>query len=126
MAEDARLQNVFYRVADMPRARRFYEHLLGPTVKFADGERWVQYNAGGATFALGGSEEAHPSMAGAAMVFEVGDLASYQERVDAAGGKVLGRRDMGSHGQTLVVSDPDGNVVHLWARAARKGQGRED
>ena len=122
MTAEARLQNIFYRVADMPRARRFYEHLLGPTVKFADGERWVQYSSGGATFALGGPGEAHPSMAGAAMVFEVGDLASYQERVVAAGGKVLDRRDMGSHGETLVVSDPDGNVVHLWTRAAPDGQ----
>jgi predicted enzyme related to lactoylglutathione lyase len=122
MDATARLKNVFYRVADMPRARLFYEGLLSPTVKFADGERWVQYSSGGNAFALGGASEAHPTMAGAAIVFEVKDIAWYQDRVAAVGGKVLGYRNMGSHGDTLVVSDPDGNVIHLWSRAVPANQ----
>lgn len=49
-------------------------------------------------------------MAGAAIVVEVKvkDLASYRENVAGAGGKILDQRDMGSHGQALIVSDPDG------------------
>jgi predicted enzyme related to lactoylglutathione lyase len=119
MIKPARLQNVFYGVIDMPRARRFYEALLGPSLKFADGERWVQYDAGGSSFALGSSGEAHASMSGAAAVFEVADLASYEQLVTESGGTLLETRDMGTHGKTMVVRDPEGNVVHLWARTQR-------
>ncbi|MDQ0472118.1 VOC family protein [Labrys wisconsinensis] len=114
-----RLQNVFYGVTDMPRARRFYEALFAPALKYADGERWIQYDAGGSPFALAGAGEAHASMMGAAAVFEVGDLTACEALVSQSGGTVLEARDMGAHGTTLVVRDPEGNVVHLWSRAPR-------
>ncbi|MBX3566595.1 MAG: VOC family protein [Rhizobiaceae bacterium] len=117
MSEAARLQNVFYRVENMERARAFYERVLEPELRFADGDRWVQYRSGTCGFALAAPSEAHHSMAGAAIVFEVHDLEVLREAIAAAGGAVLGERDMGNHGVTLIVADPDGNVLHLWKRA---------
>jgi predicted enzyme related to lactoylglutathione lyase len=56
------------------------------------------------------------------MVFEVEDFAPAQERIAAAGGQVLGVRDMGSHGAVLSLRDPEGNVVQLFKRAAPSAQ----
>lgn len=110
------LQNAFYRVQNMRRADRFYSELLGLKLKFSDGDRWHQYELGGRNFALAGAEEAHADMRGAALVFEVTDLAASEARVVELGGKILVVRDMGKHGKTVILSDPDGNVLHLWAR----------
>lgn len=109
-----RLQNV-YLVARQPGAlNAFYESALGLKVKFRDGERWIQYGAG---VALASLDEAKPAASGAVPVFEVDDFDGAQERIVAAGGQVLGMRDMGSHGAVLSLRDPEGNVVQLFRRA---------
>jgi predicted enzyme related to lactoylglutathione lyase len=117
MADLPRIQNVFYAVGDLAGSRRFYEGLVAPETRFADGERWVQYNLGGINFALGSAGEPHPSMKGAALVFEVASFDGYEDRIARFGGTLLERRTMASHGTALVVSDPSGNVLHLWCRA---------
>ena len=113
--EIKRLQNV-YLVARKPGdLHAFYETALGLKVKFRDGERWIQYGAG---VALASPEEAKPATSGAVTVFEVDDFDGAPERIIAAGGQVLGTRDMGSHGAVLSLRDPEGNVVQLFRRAA--------
>lgn len=111
------LQNVFYRVSDMEKAGRFYGGLLDATLKFADKNRWRQYDVGGRKLALASGEEAHPLMQGAAVIFETDDLEASKDRVVELGGAILEVRDMGAHGTTVVVADPDGNILYLWARA---------
>ncbi|MBK6005040.1 VOC family protein [Ramlibacter ginsenosidimutans] len=110
-----RLQNV-YLVARKPgELNAFYESALGLKVKFRDGERWIQYAAG---VALASLDEAKPAASGAVPVFEVDDFEGAQERIVAAGGQVLGTRDMGAHGAVLSLRDPEGNIVQLFRRAA--------
>ena len=110
-----RLQNV-YLVARKPgELNAFYESALGLKVKFRDGERWIQYGAG---VALASLDEAKPAASGAVPVFEVDDFDGAQERIVAAGGQVLGTRDMGAHGAVLSLRDPEGNIVQLFRRAA--------
>lgn len=111
------LQNAFYRARDIEKADRFYGGLLDASLKFADGNRWRQYEIGGRKFALASDEEAHPQMRGAALVFETDDLDASKAKAVELGGKILEIRDMGSHGTTVVLTDPEGNVLHLWARA---------
>ncbi|WP_155947231.1 VOC family protein, partial [Pseudacidovorax intermedius] len=112
-----RLQNV-YLVAEQPAAlHAFYSEALGLSLKFADGERWYQYGVGGGNFSLACREEAAPATAGAVMVFEVADFDGASERIAAAGGEVLGVRDMGAHGAVLSLRDPEGHVVQLFRRA---------
>ncbi|HEY0121386.1 MAG TPA: VOC family protein [Rhizobium sp.] len=113
----ANLQNVFYRASDMERADRFYSGLLDAKLKFADGDRWRQYDLNGRKFALASAEEAHPQMQGAALVFETDDLDESIAKATQLGGVILETRNMGAHGTTVVLTDPDGNVLHLWARA---------
>jgi len=117
-ADIQRLQNVFV-VSDTPGSLgAFYEQALGLKLKFRDGDRWIQYAAGSSNVALAGREEAAPATSGLVMVFEVADFAGAQERITAAGGEVLGTRDMGGHGAVLSLRDPEGNVVQLFRRAA--------
>ncbi|MFK8250632.1 VOC family protein [Ancylobacter terrae] len=114
-----RLQNVYVRSAELAESRRFYEAVLGLTPKFVDGERWVQYDAGGANFAVGAPEEFPDGASGAVAVFEVADLDAHRSAIAAAGLAVVGNRDMGPHGRTLTLIDPSGNYVQLYERAGR-------
>ena len=113
-----RLQNVFV-VAQRPgELHAFYENALGLPLKFRDQDRWIQYGIASTNVALASPEEAAPADAGLVMVFEVEDFAGAQERIEAAGGQVLGVRDMGSHGAVLSLRDPEGNLVQLFKRAS--------
>ena len=116
MESPKRLQNVFV-VAERPaELHAFYETALGLQMKFRDKDRWVQYAVGNTSVALACREEALPATSGLGMVFEVDDFTATAERVAAAGGQVLGTRDMGAHGAVLSLRDPEGNIVQLFKR----------
>ncbi|TBW35491.1 glyoxalase/bleomycin resistance/dioxygenase family protein [Siculibacillus lacustris] len=110
-----RLQNAYYVVGDMEASRHFWETVLGLPRKFADGDRWVQLSAGGVNVALAGRSEAPPAATGAVLVFQVDNLDGDRRRLTDAGIAILGERDMGDHGRTLTIADPDGNILQLYA-----------
>jgi predicted enzyme related to lactoylglutathione lyase len=114
-----RIQNVYYVTDDMNETVTFYRDVLGLGVKFKDGERWTQLDAGGSNFALSSLEEAAKGAKGAVVVFEVDGLEEMATQIAAAGGEVLGTRDMGSHGRTLTFRDPVGNIAQLYERAPK-------
>lgn len=113
-----RIQNSYYVARNMNETAAFYRDALGLTLKFQDGERWAQFDAGGANFSLSSADEAPMDAAGGVVVFEVTGLEAVADKITASGGEVLGRRDMGSHGRTLTFRDPSGNLVQLFERAA--------
>jgi predicted enzyme related to lactoylglutathione lyase len=113
-----RVQNVFVVAKQPASLHAFYEGALGLPMKFRDGDRWIQYGVGGTNVALACAEEAAPATSGLVMVLEVDDFEGAAERIGAAGGQVLGLRDMGSHGAVLSLRDPEGNLVQLFRRAA--------
>jgi predicted enzyme related to lactoylglutathione lyase len=118
----ARLKFGYLRTQDITRSVSFYSQILGFRLKFQDGQKWAQFDANGADFALGSPEEsAQAAGGGAVLVFEVEDLGAAALRIAEAGGTVNERRDMGSHGQALLFSDPDGNLVQLYAKAGPRG-----
>ncbi len=118
MPQTPRIQNVLYVTGNMRRARSFYEDLIGPRLKFADGDRWTQYELAGQNFALSSFGEAAPLAGGGAVVFEVDTLDCQESRLTELGGRVLHLRDMGEHGSVLVAADLDGNIFQLWTRRA--------
>jgi predicted enzyme related to lactoylglutathione lyase len=69
-----------YAVTDIKKARAFYEGALGltPGKEFdpnKDGASWVEYEVGGATFAIGCAPgQYNPSEDGAVVSFEVDDF----------------------------------------------------
>jgi predicted enzyme related to lactoylglutathione lyase len=116
-AAPKRLQNVFV-VAERPaELHAFYQSALGLQLRFRDQERWFQYGVGSSNVALACREEGQPARSGVVMVFEVEEFEAARERIAAAGGEVLGLRDMGAHGAVLSLRDPEGNVVQLFKRS---------
>lgn len=113
-----RLQTVYVKAPDMAASRGFYETVLGLGLKFADGDRWVQYDAGGTNFALASTGEYPAQAAGAVPVFEVTDLDARVARLVEAGIAVLASADMGSHGRTVTLVDPAGQYLQLFQRSA--------
>jgi predicted enzyme related to lactoylglutathione lyase len=114
-----RIQNAYYVAEGMDEAVAFYRDALGLKLKFQDGARWAQFDAGGGNFSLGSAEEAPQGASGATVVFGVTEMEAMAEKIAGAGGEVLARRDMGSHGRTLTFRDPAGNLVQLFERAAK-------
>lgn len=113
-----RVQNVYVVAREPGALHAFYETALGLALKFRDGDRWLQYGVGNSNVALACAEEAAPATQGLVMVLEVRSFEGAAERITAAGGQVLGLRDMGGHGAVLSLRDPEGNIVQLFRKAA--------
>ncbi len=67
-----------YPVTDVARARKFYEGVLGltPSSDFPATEqsKWIEYNIGAQTLAIGSSPDWQPSEAGTSAALEVEDF----------------------------------------------------
>jgi predicted enzyme related to lactoylglutathione lyase len=111
------LQNIHVVARDVDAIAGFWEHAIGMTRKFRDGDRWIQLTAGAQPFAIASVEEGVPEQLGAVPVFEVAQLGATSEAIRRNGGRLLGERDMGSHGRVFTFADPAGNVAQLFVRA---------
>jgi predicted enzyme related to lactoylglutathione lyase len=78
---------ISHTVADIPRAREFYENLLGlkttMNLEFAPGVWWVEYDIAGVALAVTNSQP--PSSGGASIALEVADLDETLAAVKKAG-----------------------------------------
>jgi predicted enzyme related to lactoylglutathione lyase len=111
-----RVKNVYVQADQVSEVLPFYKTLLGAEPLFVDGERWAQFKVGDLTLAVAGEDEA-PGGAGAGWVatFETDDLPAARETAVEAGGVVVEERDMGDHGNAVILRDPAGNLVALWS-----------
>ena len=110
-------------VQDMPRARAFYEAVLGgelTRLNSVDLEMWAfpgdpaTPGCGGALVHIPGC----PSGGGGAIVyFACEDCAVEEARVEAAGGKLhRSKLSIGEYGFITLAVDPDGNLFGLWSQ----------
>lgn len=115
-------------VADMTRAKTFYETLLetqlapmpNPTPEVAmemwffpfDAEQGMtSYGAGGMLVKMAGSE---PGQGGTLVYFGCDDCAVQAARAPAAGGTVVQEKTaIGEHGFYALVRDTEGNLIGL-------------
>ena len=110
-----------YAVSDMPKARAFYEGVLGlkPSAEFngSGNPNWVEYNIGSTTLGVGCAPGMwDPSPKGASAALEVQDFEEALSTVKAKGVPiVLGPHDFSSC-RMVVVADPDGNRITLHKR----------
>ncbi len=116
-----RIQSTYYVVQDMERALYFYRDVVGLALKFQDGDRWTQFDVAGAALALSSPAEGAVAPGGGSVVtLEVDDLEATALALAAKGVEtVRPMRDMGTHGRTMTIRDPDGNVIQLYQRAAK-------
>jgi catechol 2,3-dioxygenase-like lactoylglutathione lyase family enzyme len=114
--------------ADMERAKRFYENVMGLIPIFSD-QRLTAYDVAGRNvllvFQRGGSIEPSiipggtiPGHDGAgplhfAFAIDVDQLKSWEERLAAHGIAIEGRMEWPRGGKSIYFRDPDGHLVEL-------------
>jgi len=108
-----------YPVTDMPRARGFYEGLLGlktGTVFEHEGKHWIEYDIGAGTLGISNmsADKWKPSSDGPSMALEVEDFAAAVEVLRGGGVKFcIEPMDTGVC-EMAIIADPDGNslIIH--------------
>jgi predicted enzyme related to lactoylglutathione lyase len=110
-----KVKHVYVTAKEPERLATFYAK-AGLSIRFADGERWVQFRSDGAAFCVAGVEEsASTPSSNAVVVFEVERLEPIIERAVEAGATIIGSiRDMGSHGRVAQICDPERNVIQFF------------
>jgi predicted enzyme related to lactoylglutathione lyase len=118
-----KVKHVYLTASQPARLAEFYEK-IGLSIRFADGERWIQFRTEGAAFCVSGlGESAAAASSNAVVVFEVDRLEPVLDRAIASGATMVApARDMGSHGRVAQIRDPDNNVIQLF-EAATKANG---
>lgn len=112
-----------YPVTDMPRARAFYEGLLGlktATVFDHDGKQWIEYDIGAGTLGISNmsADKWKPSSDGPAVALEVDDVAAAAAVLRAGGVRFfIEPMDTGVC-EMAIVADPDGNSLIIHRRKA--------
>ncbi|WP_296751357.1 VOC family protein [Thiobacillus sp.] len=111
-------------VDDMPRARVFYERMLGVTLEklnspdsLAGIELWafpMAMDRGGAGGALVKRAGVRPGGGGTLVYFACTDCAVEAQRAVEAGGSLFrGKMPIGEYGHIALVHDTEGNLVGL-------------
>jgi uncharacterized protein len=107
-------------VADMPRAKRFYEDVFGLQISLDKmgplemGFIPMDNNAYGAAGSLVKGEGYVPSHTGILVYFGVSDIESVMEQIKQNGGKILlPRTSVGEYGYIAHFEDSEGNRVAL-------------
>ena len=107
-------------VDDMNAAVAFYRDGLGLRLKFQDGERWSEFDAGnGTAIALSSREESGVAATGSVVVFQASDAEALATSLVTRGAKILKRRDMGDHGRLIAIRDPSGSIFQLFEKPVR-------
>jgi predicted enzyme related to lactoylglutathione lyase len=105
-----------YSVRDVPRARAFYTETLGLRPGELSSDHWVEFDVGNATFGVGNGEPlGFEPGASTGAAFEVDDMESIRQRLQAAGVEVGDVHEFTAC-VTCFASDPEGNRFALHQR----------
>lgn len=112
-----------YPVTDIPRARAFYEQVLGlqsTTVFEHEGRHWIEYDIGPSTLAISNmsADKWKPSADGPAVALEVGDFEAAVAALRAARVRFLLEPMDSGVCRMAIVADPDGNSLCIHHRYA--------
>ena len=111
---------VFHAVTDVPRARDFYEKLLGlkvgTQIEFGPGQWWIEYDIAGQALAI---SNAMPGAPAASLNLEVTDLDAALATLRTAGLPLAFELMEFPVCRILGIKDPDGNQIGLHQRKAR-------
>ncbi len=105
---------VLHPVTDIPRARAFYEKLLGlkagMDLEFALGMSWIEYDAGGVAIAV---SNAYPpaGTGGASIALEVADLDQALASIKEAGVPVTIEPVDFAPCRMFGINSPDGHAI---------------
>lgn len=105
-------------VTDIPRARAFYEGVLGLKPATTDPEaKWVEYAIAGGTFAIANyGDRWLPANGGVMVAFECDDVDAMMKRAQESGAPVRLEAMDSPVCRFGMVADPDGNTLMLHKR----------
>jgi predicted enzyme related to lactoylglutathione lyase len=111
---DRRIDYIEFNVADLGRARSFYEQAFGWTMTdygpeycaFADGRLEGGFTTQGA-----------PNPGGPLVILYADDLAATEARIQAAGGRIVKPVFDFPGGRRFHFTDPDGYELAVWSKA---------
>lgn len=113
---DAKFNEVFLRVRDLPKMRAFYHETLGLPIAF-ENPRFVEFRTGGVPIALhSGRKSSTKDKPHWFLEFLVRDLDAVVKRLRARGVACDPIRTE-SFGRVTSFTDPEGNEVGLEARS---------
>jgi predicted enzyme related to lactoylglutathione lyase len=111
---------VSYAITDVPRARAFYEGVLGLTpgsVWEGDTSAFIEYAIGTDTLAIGkGAPNFKPGKTGATVALEVEDFDAAMKELKDKKVKFLMDTYEGSACSMILIEDPDGNQIMIHRR----------
>lgn len=121
------LETAIY-AADMERANRFYEEVMGLKPMFAD-HRLTAYDVAGRSVLLvfkrgasaqpsvvaGGTIPGHDGSGPLHLAFAIdsSQLAAWEERLESHGVGIEGRTNWARGGKSIYFRDPDGHLIEL-------------
>ncbi len=104
-------------VTDLPRARKFYEGVLGLKPGSDPSEKNVEYDVGSGTLMIADyGERWRPASGGTMAAFEVEDVDVMMEKVKASGATVAMEAMDSPVCRFGMVLDPDGNALMMHKR----------
>jgi len=110
---------VFHPVADIARARRFYEEFLGlktaVQVEISPGRWWVEFDVAGVALAI---SNAVPGAPASSLTLEVANLDAAVAAARAAGVPIAFDVMEFPPCRLSAIKDPDGNQIGLHQRKA--------
>jgi predicted enzyme related to lactoylglutathione lyase len=111
---------VVYPVSDLARSRHFYETVLDLKLGELVGNEWVEYDVGGATFAITTVDMGHPPGAkGGVVAFETADLDTFVSALKTRSVRFIVDTFATPVCRMAVIQDPDGNDVTIHQRQPR-------
>jgi predicted enzyme related to lactoylglutathione lyase len=111
-----------YAVTDMARARKFYEETLGlkpTTVANSDFGKWVEYEIGPHTLAIGSADGWKPSPDGCSVALEVEDFDVAVAHLRAHNAKFRIEPMPTPICHMAMIFDPDGNSICIHKRNSK-------
>ncbi|MCA9471505.1 MAG: VOC family protein [Nitrospirales bacterium] len=107
-----------YPITNLPRARKFYEEVLGLSPSWVNGtdeQGWVEYQIGSSVLAITNmAQEWTPSANGPSAALEMEDFGQTMQELRANGTTMLIEPFETPVCHMAVIADPDGNslIIH--------------
>ncbi len=113
---------VAYSVSDVPRARRFYEEVVGLQRGHSFGDRVVEFAVGSTTFAIDGDPPGIEPGSSSGAMFEVDDIVTMRRLLFERGVEITDVHESPVC-YFAFASDPDGNGFGIHERKSANAAG---
>ena len=109
-----------YPVSDIPKARHFYENVLGLKLSHNFQDQWLEYDIDGFTLAVCTADQEHPpGKHGPVIALEVLDINKMVIQLKSAGVAFIKEVSSTPVCNIAIIADPAGNELILHQKIAQ-------